>query len=167
MKKSLMASAAAAALTLATALPALANCADEIAALKSQHFTGSISSDATQTVAPKATDQAATGGAAAANTATAGQVPGTEATAAMNAVVGDRAASPADVKAQDAGEQTAAEQAQTGEAPQEKQAADAGDAASQSKEDQFAILLKRAEEYQGLGNEQACMNVIEEMKAFQ
>jgi trimeric autotransporter adhesin len=249
MKKSLMLSAAAAALTLVTATPVLADCADEIAALKSQEFTGSIESDASAAPAPAGTsaapsdttaattapatapstntlsspmagavsgggaesggaapvpegqaqpdiasksvqsmtpsgsgqgtssDTAAAGetpavggadGTAGADVATAGQVSDTEATPAMNEAVGDRAASAADVRAQDAGQQTAAQQAESGQAPAANdQTAEAQGTPEQNTSDQFAVLLQKAEEYQKLGNEEACMNVIEQAKAAQ
>jgi hypothetical protein len=251
--KTLMASAAAAALMLSFSTAAWADCAEEIAALKSQQFTGSIDTseepsaseelidqgaataeapaeevvpvpDEEQveesTAAAEATDgaagaapaeeleestataEAAEGEAGAATvdelyqgqatadttvdpgatseqlpdqgTATAdatpgdkkpvaGQVPGTQATAEMNKVVGGRATSPADVRAQDLGQATAAQKAGAAEEAPE---VDTQIAAAGTEADQFAALLKRAEEYQKLGNEEACMNVVEEARGL-
>jgi hypothetical protein len=205
-----MASAAAAALMLSFSTAAWADCAEEIAALKSQQYTGSID-PSEEPGAPEelidegtATAEATQGGTGAApeeetyqgsatadatgeagvtseeqpdeGTATAdatqgdkkpvaGQVPGTQATAAMNKAVGGRATSPADVRAQDLGEATAAQKADAAEeAPEVDTQIAAADASTEA--DQFAALLKRAEEYQKLGNEEACMNVVEEARGL-
>jgi hypothetical protein len=164
MMKTLMASAAATVLTLSFSGSALADCAEEIAAFKSQHYTGSVepSGDA-GTAAEERIDEAhaAADTAAESDTPVAGEVPGTEATAAMNEAVGDRAASPEDVRKQDAGEPTAAQAAAAPDSDTEVAAAETG-----AEADQLAVLLKRAEEYQKLGNEDACMGVIEEAKAL-
>ncbi|MGH6924055.1 MAG: hypothetical protein ACRED5_09975 [Propylenella sp.] len=228
-----MASAAAAALMLSFSTAAFADCAEEIAALKSQQFTGSIGPSEEPSAAPDelidegaataeategeagatpaeeleegaATAEATEGEAGAATedelyqghatadatgeagatseelpdqgTATAdatlgdkkpvaGQIPGTQATAAMNEAVGSRATSPADVRAQDLGEATAAQKADSAEeAPEVDTQIAAADAGTEA--DQLAALLKRAEEYQKLGNEEACMNVVEEARGL-
>jgi hypothetical protein len=253
--KTLMASAAAAALVLSFSTTAFADCAEEIAALKAQQFTGSIGPSEEPNAAPEelidegaataeategeagaapaeeleegtataeategetgaapaeelgegtATAEATEGAAGAASedelyqgqataeatgeagatseelpdqgTATAdaapgdkkpvaGQVPGTQATADMNKVVGGRATSAQDVRAQDLGEATAAQSADAAEeAPEVDMQVAAADAGGEA--DQFAALLKRAEEYDKLGNEEACMNVVEEAQAL-
>ena len=101
-------------------------------------------------------------------TPAAGSVPGTEATAAMNAATTGQgiAASPAEVKTQ----QTA-QPAET--APKPEQVATAGNNASAASAaptsggealDMKATLLARADAYQKLGNEGACMNLIDQAK---
>jgi hypothetical protein len=132
--------------------------------------------------------------------ATAGEVPGTEATPAMGDALAGGAASVQDVIAQDEGQPTAAEQAdqatgssqvatsentegqtvntQTGETTGDQlAAAEPGQTAAGGGSDQFTsggnnvdmnqILLTRAEAYSSLGNEDACMNVIDQIQAQQ
>jgi hypothetical protein len=211
MKKTLFASAAAAALTLSLSAPAFADCAAEIAALQAPQATGSIGTSGTAPADDQAAataDQAsteadastneqqitadaeaetsgeATGGAPTdeqamtgdveAGEAVAGEVPQTEATPAMNAAVGDRAASVQDVIAQDAGEPTAAQQAmqaeeapdQTASAQTAETTATAGYTVGGNEVDMMAVLVARAQAYQNLGNEEACMNVIEQAKTL-
>ena len=94
-------------------------------------------------------------------------VPGTEATAAMNAVTEGIATSPEEVD-----EQQTAQPAET--APSAEQLASADEplapAASPTSGgepvDLQATMLARAEAYQKLGNEGACMNVIEQAKTM-
>jgi hypothetical protein len=107
----------------------------------------------------------ATGSGAGLNVAAqkAGQTPETQATTAMNAAVGQTAASPQDVQQQMAGKPTAAQQAQAN-------AAASGNTggtmpAAGGAEAEFGVLIQQAENYQKLGNEDACMNVIKQAKS--
>ena len=92
-------------------------------------------------------------------------VPGTEATAAMNELTEGIATSPEEVE-----EQQTAQPAET--APSAEQLASADEALAPSTSptsggkpvDMQATMLARAEAYQKLGNEEACMNVIEQAK---
>jgi hypothetical protein len=89
---------------------------------------------------------------------TSGQTPGTQATPAMNDAVGQSAASSQDVQAQMAGKPTAAQQADVA-------AAGGGSTempAASGAEAQLATLIQQAENYQKLGNEEACMNVVKQ-----
>jgi hypothetical protein len=216
MKAFLMASAAAAVLSLGLAAPASADCAADIAALKSQTFTGSVnsagstgstsqitaettgepamSSDQTASAALPAEPSTGAAGAnapgadintaganssqmaAAESTTPAEPVPsqggnqsaGTPATAAMNQAAQGIAATPAEVK----GQQTA-QPAET--APSADQLADANNPLPTSTAptsggepvDLKATTLARAEAYQKMGNEGACMNAVEQAKAVQ
>jgi hypothetical protein len=167
MIKTLMASVAATVLTLSFSGPAFADCAEEIAALKSEQYTGSIGTSADAGAPEERIDEAhaAAGTAAESDTPVAGEVPGTQATAAMNQAVGGRATSAEDVRKQDAGEPTVAQQAEAAEgAPDAHTQITAEETGTVA--DQFTVLLTRAEEYQKLGNEEACMNVIEEAQAL-
>jgi hypothetical protein len=97
----------------------------------------------------------------------AGEVPGTEATAAMNEATKNLATSPAEVE-----EQQTAQPAET--APNQEQLADqaAGGPATSPESptsngqpvDLNAVTLARAEAYQQAGNEGACMNLIDQVK---
>ncbi len=203
MKSLLMTSAAAAILSLGLASPALADCAADIAALKSQINTGSIDS-ANTTAKPAAVektspaaDASASNGemataapaqgtagmgadqAAAADSAAsapvaseggapaAGTIPGTEATAAMNKATEGIATSPAEVDAQQTAQpaETAPSQdqiAQAGETP----AASTAPTSGGEPVDMQGTILARAEAYQKLGNEGACMNAVQQAKAL-
>lgn len=97
----------------------------------------------------------------------AGTLPGTEATAAMNKATDGIAASPAEVKSQ----QTA-QPAET--APSAEQVASANEPLPSATPtsggkpvDLRAEMLARAEAYQKLGNEGACLNVAEQARAIQ
>jgi hypothetical protein len=218
MKSKLMASVAATILTIGIGAPAFAaTCSDEIAALKSETFTGSVNSaDATAKPMAPAIDQssaaaepaiapaqggaanqaAATGAAtdqnapagmasdqmAAANSAAsgnalsstgslsppAGTLPGTEATAAMNKATEGIAASPAEVDTQ----QTA-QPAETAPSAEQVASADQPLPATTSPTsggkpvDLRADMLARAEAYQKLGNDGACLSVVEQAKTVQ
>lgn len=195
MKKVLFASAAAAALTLSLPTVASANCADEIAALHQELGTATADAGAaafgaidgtatapttsgTATAGTAATTPPPAGSSTGADTsaqqsATAGQEPGTEATPAMGEALAGGAASAQDVIAQDTGQPTAAAGAAgsadtaaadtTSGTTTNAQGVTGGDAGEAG----TAILLARAEEYQKLGNENACMNVIEQIRAQQ
>ena len=204
--KSLMVSAAAAAL-MSLSAPAFADCAEEIASLKSQVSTSSTEPQAntSATKEPISSEQAGEQAAAApsedapapaeeevaaapAAEATApaepaveeqtaaaapegdqpvaGEVAGTEATAAMNEVTENIATSPAEVE-----EQATAQPAET--APNAEQQADqaaGGEEVATSKGftsggeavNMVEVAVARAEAYQKLGNEGACLNVIEQ-----
>ena len=196
MKSFLMASAAAAVLSLGLATPAAADCAADIASLKQQSFTGSVNpaagtdsatpavdatvpADAAAAIAPAAganeaqtamVDSASVDAAAAPGSSGApapGTAPGTEATAAMNEVTEGIATSPEEVDAQ----QTA-QPAETAPSAEQLAAADEPLAPSTSPTsggepvDLQATMLARAEAYQKLGNEGACMNVVEQAKTM-
>ena len=192
MKSFLMVSAAAAVLSLGLAAPAAADCAADIASLKQQSFTGSVNAASTDAAAP-ATDTTAPAGAMAATapatdadptTAAAGSAapveaapsasgapaaaaPGTEATAAMNEATEGIAATPEEVEgqqtAQPAETSPSAEQLAAADEPLAPPATpDLGRAAGRPACD----MLARAEAYQQLGNEDACMNLVEQAKAM-
>jgi len=196
MKSFLMTSAAAAVLSLGLAAPAAADCAADIASLKQQSFTGSVSAtastdpaapageptppaDATAAAAPAegananevaaAASGASVDAAAPASSGTpaAGAVPGTEATAAMNELTEGIATSPAEVN-----EQQTAQPAETAPSAEQIAAADEPLAPSTSPTsggqpvDIMAEQLARADAYQKLGNEGACMNVLEQAKTM-
>jgi len=99
---------------------------------------------------------------------TAGAVPGTEATAAMNEATEGIATSPEEVE----GQQTA-QPAETAPSAEQIAAADepltpsANPTSGGQPIDLNAEMLARAEAYQKLGNEDACMNVVEQAKAIQ
>jgi hypothetical protein len=99
---------AAAALAL-FASPALAGpCADQIADIQKRVSAVDAGSG------PIVSGSPGTTGSTAPNVPKAGEAPGTEATAANNALTRDRAASPADVRAQTQGQPTASEAASRG-----------------------------------------------------
>ena len=195
MRKLFAASASAAALTIALAAPAFADCASEIQALKSQEFTGSVAAQgggaggamagqdamATQggvqagNVELTPSDKMDQSGAQASGPAgssdvnvaaqKAGETSETEATPAMNAAVGQSAASPQDVQQQMAGKPTAAQEAQASIAAGGGTSTDAAQMpAGNGAQAEFGVLIQQAENYQKLGNEEACMNVIKQAK---
>lgn len=86
-----------------------------------------------------------------AKTPHAGEAPGTQATAAMNEMVENEAASPRDVQRQNQGEPTAAEQAQA-----ERFETAAGPGVDK--------LLQRAREASSAGDEAKCMAALEQAK---
>jgi hypothetical protein len=197
MKRLLAASAGAAALAIALAAPAFADCASEIKALKATQFTGSVKptdmtsggagaaqqggvsaqnetamqsggetpkAQSDKMTAPQtATSGQATGAGLNVAAQKAGQTPETQATTAMNATVGQSAASPQDVQQQMAGKPTSAQQAQ---ANASVTATGGGTMpAAGGAEAEFGVLIQQAENYQKLGNEDACMNVIKQAKS--
>ena len=98
----------------------------------------------------------------------AGTLPGTEATAAMNKVTEGIAASPAEVEAQQTAQpaETAPSAEQVAAADQPLPAA-APPTSGGNPIDLRAEMLARAEAYQQLGNDGACMNLVEQAKAVQ
>ncbi len=153
--------------------------------------TGSTSS-ASSTASGGSTTGAAAGGSASGGTASAGQgqtaagtagaAPGTQGTQAMSAAVGQTAASPQDVVAQQAGQPTAAEASAgsaatgaQGSATQPAASADAGAtapgqegaaAAGSDAGAEIAVLVKRGQAYAEMGNDAACMNILEQARGL-
>jgi len=114
---------------------------------------------ASENSAASGQDIPATGGAP-----PAGTLPGTEATAAMNEVTEGIAASPAEVKAQQTAQpaETApsAEQVASADQPLPSATLTSGG----KPVDLRAEMLARAEAYEKLGNEGACLNVADQAK---
>jgi hypothetical protein len=180
--KYLMTSAAVAALTLSFSAPAYADCAEQIAALRSsQDITGSIASpqpaaqSQDQAAAAPAADAAAVDVAAATGDASQTALPAASAdaaigpTATINKATEEIATSPVEVATQPTAQpaETAPNAEQLANAAGGAEIAPTGSLTSGGDPvDMTEVLAARAEAYSSLGNEGACLNVIEQAKAI-
>lgn len=149
MKPYLLLIAGSASLLLMSGLAQAGPCTEEIAVLEkalSSTDAGMGPTDTGMAEGPDTADASAPG------TPTAGEVPGTEATAAMNQATEGLATSPQDVQQQNTGEPTAAEAAQ---------AEQTAPAAGQS---EVTDPLQAARELDQAGKEQECMAAVTEVK---
>jgi hypothetical protein len=178
----LMTSAAVAALALSLSTPAYADCAEQIAALRSQDITGSIASpqpaaqSQDQAASAPVADAAAVDVAAATGDASQAALPAASAdaaigpTATINKATEEIATSPAEVATQPTAQP--AEIAPNAEQLANQAAGGAEIAPSGSLTsggepvNMMEVLAARAEAYRSLGNEEACMNVIEQAKTM-
>ncbi|GIK99516.1 MAG: hypothetical protein BroJett029_37250 [Alphaproteobacteria bacterium] len=149
MRPHLLLIAGGASLLLASGLAQAGPCSDEIAMLEKQLSSKDAGMGPVDTGMAESSQSADAG---TADTPTAGEVPGTEATPAMNEVTEGIATSPQDVQQQNTGQPTASEAAQAGEmAP----------AAGQS---DVTDHLQQAREYDAAGKEAECMTSVTQAK---
>lgn len=138
-----------AALLLASGVAQAGPCSDEIAMLEKQLSSkdagmGPVDTGMAETT--QGADASATG------TPKAGEVPGTEATPAMNEVTEGIATSPQDVQQQNTGQPTASE------------AAEAGQMAPAAGQSEVTDHLQQAREHDAAGNEADCMTSVGQVK---
>lgn len=145
MKYPVLTSLAAAGLALGLAAPAAADCSAEIDQITQRLSASDAGSGPTAGVSAPA-------GSGAVTAPQAGEVPGTEATAAMTAATEGRATSPADVQRQTEGEPTAG---------------DAGAAAGATTSGSAEVMAKLADARAAAAanDDEACMRAVEEAKS--
>ena len=82
----------------------------------------------------------------------------------MTNTVGQSAASPQDVQAQMAGKPTAGQQADMAAAGGTTPSGSTAMPAASGAQAELGVLIQQAENYQKLGNEEACMNAVKQAK---
>lgn len=148
MMSHLLLIAGSAALILTGGVAQAGPCSEEIATLEQSLSSKDAGMGTTDTGMAESAQSADAG----AQTPTAGEVPGTEATPAMNEATAGIATSPEDVQRQNTGEPTAADAAQA-----EQMAPAAG-------QSEATDPLQRARELDKAGDEQGCMEAVSEAK---